>query len=210
MLLLSQIRDTRVKETVAGLTIRWRKEDRGVPRKQYSPRVPGVRCMSLLKSPCGSYWSTGPVWLPVMYGSAWVWCWAHTLVATEHIFSSWNWWEDRLMSVRLKWFISTEWLVFQRVLPFTRASMIVGRTIPTRFPETHPFSQDNTMPENTTYIAAWCRAAAAAKRQIEKVTGREWSSWTDSSTRGIELLPSVYSDVIYSAAWFTSPSHKLS
>lgn len=88
--------------------------------------------------------------------------------------------------------------------------MIAGRTVPTRFPETHPFSQDNTMPENTAYIAAWCRAAAAAKRQIEKVTGREWSSWTDSSTRGIGLLPSVHSDAIYCAAWFTSPSHKLS
>jgi len=38
--------------------------------------------------------------------------------------------------------------------------MITGCTIPTCFPETHPFSQENMMPENTAYIAGWCRAAA--------------------------------------------------
>lgn len=59
------------------------------------------------------------------------------------------------------------------------------------------------MPENKVDMAAWGRAAA--KRQIEEVTGREQSSWADSSTLHIgplpsvysDLFPSVYSDVIY-------------
>lgn len=41
------------------------------------------------------------------------------------------------------------------------------------------------MPESTSCIAAWCRAAATAKRQIEK-TGRE-CFWPESSAVGIIL-----------------------
>lgn len=45
--------------------------------------------------------------------------------------------------------------------------MIAGLTVPTCFPETHPFPQENVVPENKVDVAAWCRAAA--KMQIEKV-----------------------------------------
>lgn len=50
--------------------------------------------------------------------------------------------------------------------------MIAERTVPTCFPEMHPFPQENVMPENTAYIAVWSRAAAAVEREIEKVTAQ--------------------------------------
>ena len=183
---------------MAGLTIRWWNKDSGLERRQYSPTCTRYgRWLSLLQGPCGSHWSLGPAWLPKMYGSAQRTFFAH--VADEKRDLRLSGWNDssQLSNLYFSEHCLCPGLAWLQGVPFLRA-----------------FQKHIHFPRKT-----WCLktqpillagAEQQPKRRIEKVTGREWSSWTDSSTQGIRLLPSIYSDVIYRTAWFTSPSHKQS